>query len=155
MFRFDHPHQIIHRGVNYERDVDEARPRRHIRHVGDPPLVGRGGSEPTLDQIRWARGRKNQRSWCVLPDRASPHAGQRVSSTSRPCSGGTTTPSRLSCSHTLRAPQTPKFSAYTRAMCSPSSSSRTCARVGAPARRRRSMSSNSGCPILLPSANTN
>jgi transposase-like protein len=38
--------------VDDERDVDRARPAGHIGEVADPQLVGPGGDEPPLDQIR-------------------------------------------------------------------------------------------------------
>src|SRR5512146_5644 len=38
--------------IEHDRQEDEAGPGRHIGHVGHPKLVGTGGGELPLDQIR-------------------------------------------------------------------------------------------------------
>ncbi len=38
--------------VEHDGQVDEAGPRRHVGHVGDPGFVGRGRREATLHEVR-------------------------------------------------------------------------------------------------------
>ena len=48
--------------VEHDRDVEEAGPRVHVRDVGDPRLVGRGGSEVARHQVGgWSHARRSLR----------------------------------------------------------------------------------------------
>ena len=45
-------HDLAAEDVEHDRQVEEARAGRDVRDVGDPELVGLGGGEVTLDQVR-------------------------------------------------------------------------------------------------------
>jgi hypothetical protein len=47
--------------IDHKRHIDKARPGRHIGEIGDPQLVGPGGREVTIDQVRGSRGSRIRR----------------------------------------------------------------------------------------------
>lgn len=45
-------HDRAGEAINDKGDVDEAGPGAHVSEISNPPLVGHGGGEVSLDQVR-------------------------------------------------------------------------------------------------------
>jgi hypothetical protein len=89
--------------VDDERHVHGAGPGSHVGEVGHPQPVRPVGGEPPVDQIRRSGGaRIRDRGARRRPRRAPCNPMSRISRST--VERATAIPSRLSCSHTLRAP---------------------------------------------------
>ena len=93
-------------GVDDERDVDPARPRRYIGEVGHPQPVGRRRPELPPHQVGWPGPAGSAIVVRLTLPRTAPSGRARAISRST-VQRATLMPSRLSASHTLRAPYTP------------------------------------------------
>ena len=92
--------------VDDERDVNRARPGRHVGEVGDPHGVRASLREPAFDQVgRAGRARIGDRRPMPLPAAGALQA--QLAHQPFTVQRATGVPSRLRASHTFRAPQTP------------------------------------------------
>ena len=98
-------HDATAEHVEDERDVDHARPRRHVREVGDPQLVRAGSEELPIDQVGRPLARTRRGPWCGSSCAAAHRPSPARRRAARSCTGPRHVPCDRRCSHILRAPK--------------------------------------------------